>query len=828
MLARARLLVKGLALLVALAVIAALAGAGEFDRRDTLDHALDRAGLMARTLENHVTRTVESTSLILQTLGEGIAQQPTAEPQRLQPLLSQPLLTSLPFLRSAAVLDERGTVLASSVATERGARVDMALLGPAPRDGQERLLSLLAGRSLADLAPGASAPRATGVGMLPLLRAVRGPRGEKLLLVALINPGALANFQQGALSDEGGVALLAGLNGQLIAANDQLGIAPGTMIAGHPMFRDWLPAREHGNYIGEGLQRGRQVVAFRASRSRPLVVAIELPEATVLTPWYERLGWLAAACVLALTAIAGGAVGLLREMNARERARHALDSAHDQVALRERELSVLLKSIQDLIFRTDLDGAITFVNARWAAISDEPLEKARGRHLRDLAALPDRQRTADLFRADDRAGVRQAQVCIPDGNGRPRYFMLAVVPLHKGGELVGFAGSAVDVSERVAMDEQLQHQLAFTELLLELSPLPVSMYDADGRYVMVNQAWEEFVGRKRADVIGTPVGHFLSSDAIELHGRHDTELKAHGGRLRYETQVKHRDGTQRDMVVTKVLVPGPHGAAAGILCTLMDVSEFRDAERATREARDAAEEASRSKSEFVANISHELRTPLQAILGFSELGFTRGHDNPRLSGMFSDIHSSGQRMLALVNDLLDVSKLESSVGTFDLERCDLRSLVNSVLRELGPLLDKRGLRLQLDLPDHPLTAKVDPLRIQQAIRNVVANAIKFSPQGGVLRIDGCESPEGELVLSVADRGPGIPPEELESIFDAFVQSSKTKDGSGGTGLGLAICRKIIEIHGGRITAENRPDGGALFRIVLPPRSGGDSQINTSY
>jgi PAS domain S-box-containing protein len=825
---RAQMLASGLALLLALAVLAALAALAVFERRETLNNAQDRAELIARTLEDHVTRTVESAALILQTLGEGIAQQPSAEPQRLQPLLSQTLLTSLPFLRGAAVLDERGVVLASSIAAERGVRVDLARLGGAPRENRDVLLPLLAGRSLADLAPDANAPHAAGVGMLPLLRSLRGPNAEKLLLVALINPGALANFHQVALSDEGGVAMLAGINGQMIAANDPLAVPPGGRITGHPVFEEWLPAREHGQYIGTGLQPGRQVVAFRASRARPLVVTVELTEAGVLQAWYGRLRWLGATALLALAAIAGGAAALLREMNAREQARKALDDAHEQVALRERELSVLLKSVQEFIFRTDAGGAITFVNARWAAISDEPLEQAQGRLLGDLVTPADRQRVAELFRLDDRAGVRQAQVCVIAKDGKARHFLLAVVPLHSEGQVVGFAGSAIDVSGRVASDQQLQHQLAFTGLLLEISPLPVSMFDASGRYVMVNQAWEEFVGRPRAQVIGGQVGHFLSPEAAALHARHDAQLIANGGRLRYETRVKHRDGSFRDMVITKVLVPADSGGAAGILCTLMDVSEFRDAERATREARDAAEEASRSKSEFVANISHELRTPLQAILGFSELGFTRGHDRPRLAGMFNDIHGSGQRMLALVNDLLDVSKLENAVGTCDLERCDLRTLVQSVLSELAPLLDKRGLRLELTLADHPLVGSMDPLRIQQAIRNVVANAIKFSPAGGLLQIEGTETADGELMLSVADRGPGIPPGELETIFDAFVQSSHTKDGSGGTGLGLAICRKIMAVHGGRITAENRGDGGAIFRIQLPQRAADDSQPHSSF
>ena len=302
-----------------------------------------------------------------------------------------------------------------------------------------------------------------------------------------------------------------------------------------------------------------------------------------------------------------------------------------------------------------------------------------------------------------------------------------------------------------------------------------------------------------------------------LHDEQDRNLLAQGGSLRYDATRRMPDGSLRDLSLTKAVVPGPGGQAAGVLVAFMDVTEARDAERAVREARDAAEEASRAKSEFIANISHELRTPLQSIIGFSELGEMRGRDAPKLAGMFTDIHRAGQRMLALVNDLLDVAKIESTVGTFHLERTDLRPLVREVARELETLLADRRLRLAFDLGDMPLVAKVDPSRFQQVVRNVLANAIRFSPTGQVIELLGQYTVQGEVELCVRDHGPGIPPAELETIFEAFVQSSKTKDGSGGTGLGLAICRKIVEAHGGRIRATNADGGGSAFYIRLPAR-----------
>ncbi len=174
-------------------------------------------------------------------------------------------------------------------------------------------------------------------------------------------------------------------------------------------------------------------------------------------------------------------------------------------------------------------------------------------------------------------------------------------------------------------------------------------------------------------------------------------------------------------------------------------------------------------------------------------------------------------MLALVNDLLDVAKIESAIGSVDLERSDLRPLLREVADELRVLAGKRGQSIDLVLPESPVLAKVDATRMQQVARNLMANALRFAPDGSAIEVQaGCNA-QGEPRFSVCDRGPGVPEAELESIFEAFVQSTRTKDGSGGTGLGLAICRKIVQAHGGRIHAENRAGGGAAFHVLLPAR-----------
>ncbi len=494
-----------------------------------------------------------------------------------------------------------------------------------------------------------------------------------------------------------------------------------------------------------------------------------------------------------------------------------LEQSLQEAAVRERELSGTVMSLPQLIFRTDANGTITFVNQHWLPVMGTSVGSALGQRLWELVHDTDRDRVWSLFTRSAGIAPRRTQASLTGSMGTARTFDVSVIPLHHEGSVRGFACSAIDVTDQVAAEQRLQAQLAFTQLVMETSPLPQSVITLDGQFVIVNKAWEDFTGQQVSDNAYRPSAAADQPPTRRLHDADDRKRLRAQPRLRHESSVTHRDGSLREVMVDKVLLYGTDGRASGILCVFMDISEFRDAERATREARDAAEETSRAKTEFIANISHELRTPLQSIIGFSELGLNRSRDHERLQSMFGEIHHAGERMLSLVNDLLDVSKIDSTAGAIHVERTDLRVLIREVVREIDPLIRSKELLLIVNMPEQPMLTKVDPPRYQQVVRNVLANAIKFSPLHSRIDIVGDRTDSGELRVVVSDEGPGIPEAELDKVFDAFVQSSQTKDGSGGTGLGLAICRKIIDAHGGTIHAENLIGRGTAFHIVVPGR-----------
>jgi len=234
-----------------------------------------------------------------------------------------------------------------------------------------------------------------------------------------------------------------------------------------------------------------------------------------------------------------------------------------------------------------------------------------------------------------------------------------------------------------------------------------------------------------------------------------------------------------------------------------------------------AEAASQAKSEFLANMSHELRTPLHSILSFASFGVKKYTiaKPEKLLDYFNRIEQSGRTLLELLNDLLDLAKLESKKVTFAFEPTDLRILVKSVTDELDTLLSERNLNVRYEVSKFDEQVALDADKIKQVLRNLLNNAIKFSPESGIIDVTIYRA-GSSVRVSVHDQGPGIPQDELEAVFDKFVQSSKTKTGAGGTGLGLAICREIIAAHRGRIWAENRPEDGAVFsfEIPVPPKN----------
>lgn len=348
------------------------------------------------------------------------------------------------------------------------------------------------------------------------------------------------------------------------------------------------------------------------------------------------------------------------------------------------------------------------------------------------------------------------------------------------------------------------------------------------------------VGYAPDELVGTPWIKLLCPDPVSDDAPCERDewiqraIRERRAFREFEFTRTARDGQVRHLAISGSPVFSAEGKFCGYRGVGTDISDRKRVEaelqrhrlhlqemvaRKTRDlelAKEAAEHANRSKSEFLANMSHELRTPMHGVLSFAEIGVNKAADAERekLLRYFENIHSSGSRLLNLLNDLLDLSKLESGKMNFDMASHDLCQVVRACTAAEEVRMQEYALSFELDLPEQGAFAQFDPMRMAQVVSNLLSNAIKFSSPTGKIMI-AIQCLPGMLELSVCDQGPGVPEEELETIFDKFVQSSKTRSGAGGTGLGLSISHEIVQAHHGAIWASNRPEGGACFVVQLP-------------
>ena len=256
------------------------------------------------------------------------------------------------------------------------------------------------------------------------------------------------------------------------------------------------------------------------------------------------------------------------------------------------------------------------------------------------------------------------------------------------------------------------------------------------------------------------------------------------------------------------------------------IGELKRQARELKQTKAVVEATKHAKSEFLANMSHELRTPMHGILSYARFGLKRFDTAPRekLEEFFQEIEESGSRLLILLNDLLELAKLEAGRVKYDLRPENIVEEANTVFDELAHLCADKKIRLIKDIPSRSVPVNIDRLHIGRVLRTLVLNGIKFSDAGSEIRISvrdenpGAEnSAENKVRVAVCDQGVGIPEKELNEIFDKFVHNSMTRGKSYGTAMGLSICRQIIEDHQGEIRVQNnpKPGGGAIFSFTLP-------------
>lgn len=347
----------------------------------------------------------------------------------------------------------------------------------------------------------------------------------------------------------------------------------------------------------------------------------------------------------------------------------------------------------------------------------------------------------------------------------------------------------------------------------------IFVMNPNGEILSANQACLKIFGYDSVESLGEITGR--ADKPLFTHPSQKEEvlrlLAAQGAIKDFEITCYRSDGTTIEVSASIHATRGENGEILLMEGIVDDITQKKSAVRLKME-KESAEAANRFKSEFLANISHELRTPLHGMISYASFGLVKSEkgDRSKLRSYFDQISTSGANLLLLLNDILDLSKMESGMVTYQFDHWKLIILVMEVVEEFRALTDKKGLSISVHPVDFDDTLMIDKGKIAQVIRNLISNAIKSTNPRGTIEI-GIENDGDNIGLFVHDTGPGIPDGELETIFEKFVQSSKTKARDGGTGLGLAICKQIIEGHHGRIWAERGQEQGAVFKFIIPKR-----------
>ncbi len=491
--------------------------------------------------------------------------------------------------------------------------------------------------------------------------------------------------------------------------------------------------------------------------------------------------------------------------------------------LSEKKYRTIFDNAVEGIFQSSPEGSFISANQATADMlgydSPQELIASIGDAAKELYANPkDREVFRATLKKEGRIVGFETQFYKKDG--RPIWVSDSAREVRdENGAVQYYEGSLLDISERKRAEQDLQESLERYQILMEASPDPVTVYDSEGKVTYVNPAFEEVFGWSSKELIGQRLD-FVPPHEVEKTTQAVQRTLA-GERVAIESQRLTKDKRLLDIFLSAAIFTDREGNPAGMIVASRDITARKRAE-SLKQAKIAAEAANEAKSEFLASMSHEIRTPMNAILGMADLLWESPLDSEQKKYV-SIFRNAGESLLDIINDILDISKIES--GQIELESIpfDIQGLIERGCEMMALKAHEKGLELLCRLrPDTPTNLVGDPVRLRQVLINLMGNAIKFTAKGEVvLEVDcqedvhiGGKNKTVELLFSVRDTGIGIPAEKQAQVFESFTQAdSSTTRQYGGTGLGLTICKRLVEMMGGRIWVESEEGKGCTFSFT---------------
>jgi PAS domain S-box-containing protein len=457
----------------------------------------------------------------------------------------------------------------------------------------------------------------------------------------------------------------------------------------------------------------------------------------------------------------------------------------------------------------------TFSYSREEVIGFTPLE------LNLWAHLEESDRYKQLLQ--ESGVIRNQEFDCRTSSGEVRKILVSADIIELGGEACILLVTN-DITERQRVEEALKESEGKYRDLVETSQDMILSLDAEGRITFVNAAVKHIFGYCPEEMTGRKFSDFKPPEQLPKDNEIFQRILNGESVFQYETIQLAKDSRPINLRVNAIVVRDSQGKVLGITGTASDITESKKAEAALQQAKEVADAANKAKSEFLSKMSHELRTPLNAILGFTQVlarDSSLSHIQQEQIGIIS---RSGEHLLTLINDVLEMSKIEAGQITLNPTRFDLYHLLHSLEEMLKLKADSKGLQLSLHINSNiPQYVKADESKLRQVLINLLGNAIKFTTKGSVtLRVAAISAKQKSptdnelrtITFEVEDTGHGIAPTEVDSLFEAFVQTDAGRKSQEGTGLGLPISRQFVQLMGGDITVSSTLNRGTIFSFDI--------------
>lgn len=791
-------------LLVVLSV-AMLAGVGQYlwrSREDTISQRLQEAQMQSRMFEDQLTQMLNLTNLTLQGLADNV--ETTGTGSALNDAMAQ-TVRRLTFLRSISAV-QSGRVVASSLLGNMGSAFSdddlMPLRGNAALANYLRLGTSRLGRDLSDVAANKpNAPDASDASRYFV--AVREDKwqSQRVRWVGVVNPDFFANAMATHIDPHLTRVDVLRYDGSLLLSSDAS--LHSVSRADHASLMRQLQTQEIG--VDES-----RFMAFRTSRSFPFYVVVHVDPDVALANWRllaQRVGVGAGVSLLVLWIMGGLLIQRIHRNLAAEQ------------SLQETRIlaSRVFEGSSNGILIADGQCQIVAINAKFEEIVGLTSADMVGMDLQDyLANAQGYEMCRQIEQALEHADVWRGEIADrkPDGEIIQQWLTLSVVR-NSEGEPINYVG----VFEDLTQERKREGQIRRLSQAIEQSPTYILITDLDSQIEYVNPHFLSATGYALHEVLGRKPSFLASGLTPQRTFSELWRTLLQGKTWEGELINRHRNGQICYLRAIVSPIRDAQGQVTGYAAVELDVTEQRRQALQLEKARREAEAASVAKSNFLANMSHEIRTPMNGIIGISELMLSMPQD-AQLREQVQTIHNSAKGLLGIINDILDLSKIEANKLQLESLPFSPNELLQDLLNLMRPAAQERALSLTFHLNPPLLPVLMgDPSRVRQILLNLLGNAIKFTSEGEVRLVVDMKPLQGQEVdisFSVIDTGIGMPKQVMQNLFSPFYQGDASMTRRfGGTGLGLSISHRLAKLMGGSLTVNSVVGQGSVFVLRLP-------------